>query len=129
MWITIFQDKTYFYLNVSWTNLFLPKFFIVRIFLGQIYLNPTCTILEQELQSYVWRERRDYLSKDAFNYLTYFFLFIMKINPLYLAIFSFFLILNSLFLLLILSFGLWFYLLINHYIICFSLFDPKHEAW
>ena len=33
----------------------------------------TSTILEQELRGYVWRERRGYLSKDAFSYLTYFF--------------------------------------------------------
>ena len=31
--LTFFQDKTYFYPNVSWTNLFLPKFFRVGIFL------------------------------------------------------------------------------------------------
>ena len=38
--LTFFQDKTYFYPNVSWTNLFLPKFFRVGIFFDQIYLNP-----------------------------------------------------------------------------------------
>ena len=37
--LTIFQDKTYFYPNVSRTKLLLPKFVRVRIFSGQIYLN------------------------------------------------------------------------------------------
>ena len=38
--LTFFQKKAYFYPNVSWANLFLPKFFRVGIFFDQIYLNP-----------------------------------------------------------------------------------------
>ena len=48
---------------------------------GQLQIIITSTILEQELRSYVWRERRGYLSKDAFSYLTYFFCWLWKSTP------------------------------------------------